>query len=105
MPPKRKVSELEMVDEDKQDGIKEESNPKKSTASKKSATGAEIEEAPKLKSVILKGKAPVDEKCPQASSYHVFSDNDGVWDTMLNQADFKKNNNKIYIIRENCSTA
>ena len=42
MPPKRKVSEVEMVDEDEQDGIKEESNPKKSTASKKSATGAEI---------------------------------------------------------------
>ena len=99
MPPKRKVSEVEMVDEDKQDGIKEESNPKKSTASKKSATGAEIEEAPKLKSVILKGKAPVDEKCPQASSYHVFSDSDGVWDTMLNQADLKKNNNKFYIIQ------
>ena len=88
-----------MVDEDEQDGIKEESNPKKSTASKKSAIGAEIEEAPKLKSVILKGKAPVDEKCPLASSYHVFSDSDGVWDTMLNQADLKKNNNKFYIIQ------
>jgi len=99
MPPKRKVSEVE---KGKSDGIKEESKPKKSASSKKSAAKVE-EETPKLKSVTLKGKAPVDPDCPQASSHHVFSEGDDIWDAMLNQTNIdeknNKNNNKFYIIQ------
>ena len=95
MPPKRKVSEVE---KGKSDGIKEESKPKKSASSKKSAV-AKVEETPKLKSVTLKGKAPVDADCPKASSHHVFSEGDDIWDVMLNQANLGNNNNKFYIIQ------
>ena len=95
MPHKRKVSEVE---KGKSDGIKEESKSKKSASSKKSA--AKVEETPKLKSVTLKGKAPVDSDCPQASSYHVFSEGNDIWDAMLNQVNIgDKNNNKFYIIQ------
>jgi len=96
MPPKRKLSEVE---KGKSDGIKEESKPKKSASSKKSV--AKVEETPKLKSVTLKGKAPVDADCPKASSHHVFSQGNDIWDAMLNQTDQAGdvNKNKFYIIQ------
>ena len=80
----------------KGDGM-EESKPKKSTSSKKSA--AKVDETPKLKSVTLKGKAPVDADCPQASTHHVFSEGSDIWDVMLNQTQTGLNNNKFYILQ------
>ena len=96
MPPKRKVSEVE---KSKGEGTNEENKLKKSTSSKKSAVAAKVDEVPELKSVTLKGKAPVDPDCPQATTYHVFSEGNDIWDAMLNQADIKNNNNKFYIIQ------
>ena len=37
------------------------------------------------KTVVVKGKAPVDAECPIASTYHVYYDDDIIWDCMLNQ--------------------
>ena len=37
------------------------------------------------KTVVVKGKAPVDSECPVASTSHVYYDSSGVWDCMLNQ--------------------
>ncbi|EAU88494.2 poly(ADP)-ribose polymerase [Coprinopsis cinerea okayama7 len=52
---------------------------------------------PKMKTVIRKGKAPVDELCPLAGSHHVYVDETGVaWDATLNQTDIGRNNNKFY---------
>lgn len=59
----------------------------------------EIEEIvkPKMKTVIKKGRAPVDEYCPIASTSHVFVGTDGsVYDATLNQTDIGNNNNKFY---------
>ncbi len=53
----------------------------------------------KLKSVVKKGKAPVDSLCPIAGSHHVFFDDDGIWDCMLNQTNIQNNNNKYYLIQ------
>lgn len=51
------------------------------------------------KTVIMKGKAPVDEACPIASTVHVYSDGEEVWDVTLNQTAIDRNNNKFYIIQ------
>ncbi|RKO83378.1 WGR domain-containing protein, partial [Blyttiomyces helicus] len=67
------------------------------------------EEAPPAKIVktIRKGKSVriwsewfvVDHLCPVASSSHVFTTADGVYDAMLNQTEISRNNNKFYIIQ------
>ena len=54
-----------------------------------------------MKSVVLKGRAPVDSECPAASSHHVFCEGDDIWDCMLNQTNISggNNNNKYYLIQ------
>jgi len=53
--------------------------------------------APQMKTVIKKGKAPVDELCPLANTHHVYVDASGAaWDATLNQTDIGRNNNKFY---------
>ncbi|KAI5793031.1 poly-ribose polymerase [Geopyxis carbonaria] len=51
----------------------------------------------KMKTVIKKGKAPVDELCSLAKSHHVYVDPSGTpWDATLNQTNIGANNNKFY---------
>ena len=68
---------------------------------KKEEEEEEEEEETQMKSVVLKGnsKAPVDASCPLVSSHHVYDDDDGVWDCMLNQTNISSNNNKFYLIQ------
>ena len=52
------------------------------------------------KTIIIKGKAPVDEYCPDGMRYHVYEGSDGtVWDAMLNQTNIGANANKFYVIQ------
>ena len=52
------------------------------------------------KTVVVKGKAPVDSECPLAGTSHVYYDTtSGVWDCMLNQTNLQNNNNKYYVIQ------
>ena len=61
---------------------------------------AEEDEGAKMKSVVLKGKAPVDEHCPVKDKCHVLDEGgDDVWDCMLNQTNIQNNNNKFYLIQ------
>lgn len=53
----------------------------------------------KMKSVKVKGKAPVDDHCPVGDKYHVYCDDDCIWDCMLNQTNIQNNNNKYYLIQ------
>ena len=54
---------------------------------------------PVMKSVMLKGLAPVDSECPHLTSHHVYCEGKVVWDVMLNQTNIQNNNNKYYLIQ------
>ena len=80
--------------------VKSKSEPKKKKGKKNGEEEDDSEEKPRMKSVLKKGAAPVDEHCNKASSAHVLCDDDGVvWDCMLNQTNIAQNNNKYYLIQ------
>ncbi|XP_072479132.1 poly [ADP-ribose] polymerase 2 isoform X2 [Notamacropus eugenii] len=54
----------------------------------------------KVKTLLLKGKAPVDPECTaKVGKAHVYCEGDDVYDVMLNQTNLQFNNNKYYIIQ------
>jgi len=59
----------------------------------------EKEYKPVMKSVMLKGLAPVDTECPNLINYHVYYEGKEIWDVMLNQTNIQNNNNKYYLIQ------
>ncbi|KAF5885575.1 poly [ADP-ribose] polymerase 2, partial [Clarias magur] len=53
-----------------------------------------------VKTVLMKGKAPVDTECKvKLGKAHVYSEGDDVYDVMLNQTNLQYNNNKFYLIQ------
>lgn len=53
-----------------------------------------------VKTVVMKGKAPVDSECKaKAGKAHVYSEGDDVYDVMLNQTNLEFNNNKFFLIQ------
>ncbi|KAM9066663.1 poly [ADP-ribose] polymerase 2 isoform X1 [Sarcophilus harrisii] len=53
-----------------------------------------------VKTLLLKGKAPVDPECTvKVGKAHVYCEGDDVYDVMLNQTNLQFNNNKYYIIQ------
>ncbi|XP_076149817.1 poly [ADP-ribose] polymerase 2 [Alosa pseudoharengus] len=53
-----------------------------------------------VKTVIMKGKAPVDPECnAKLGKAHVYSEGNNVYDVMLNQTNLQFNNNKYYLIQ------
>uniref|UniRef100_A0A3B3S3W0 Poly [ADP-ribose] polymerase n=1 Tax=Paramormyrops kingsleyae TaxID=1676925 RepID=A0A3B3S3W0_9TELE len=60
--------------------------------------GAEKKEV--VKTVVMKGRAPVDSECTaKLGKAHVYSSGDDVYDVMLNQTNLQFNNNKYYLIQ------
>ncbi|XP_027698752.1 poly [ADP-ribose] polymerase 2 isoform X2 [Vombatus ursinus] len=54
----------------------------------------------KVKTLLLKGKAPVDPECKvKVGKAHVYCEGGDVYDVMLNQTNLQFNNNKYYIIQ------
>ncbi|XP_043840434.1 poly [ADP-ribose] polymerase 2 isoform X2 [Dromiciops gliroides] len=53
-----------------------------------------------VKTLLLKGKAPVDPECTvKVGKAHVYCEGEDVYDVMLNQTNLQFNNNKYYIIQ------
>ncbi|XP_076358409.1 poly [ADP-ribose] polymerase 2-like isoform X2 [Tachypleus tridentatus] len=53
-----------------------------------------------VKTVVIKGKAPVDSECTyRAGKVHVYCEGSDVYDALLNQTNLQNNNNKYYIIQ------
>ncbi|MFT7800163.1 poly ADP-ribose polymerase 2 isoform X1 [Arapaima gigas] len=71
--------------------------------SQKESTDAPSDEADNkevLKTVVMKGKAPVDSECTaKLGKAHVYSEADDIYDVMLNQTNLQFNNNKYYLIQ------
>lgn len=58
------------------------------------------EEKSTVKTVIVKGRAPVDPECGEKVGVaHVFSQGNDVYDVMLNQTNVQNNNNKFFILQ------
>ncbi|OQV17931.1 Poly [ADP-ribose] polymerase 2 [Hypsibius exemplaris] len=99
-PPKKLRKLAKNADSDKPEEPK-----RKKAAAKKPKEESLVEEAPEpaalmtKKEIVMKGKVPVDELCPQADSFHVLCEGDVVWDVTLNQTAIDTNNNKFYIIQ------
>ncbi|XP_077414565.1 poly [ADP-ribose] polymerase 2 isoform X2 [Vanacampus margaritifer] len=53
-----------------------------------------------VKTVVMKGKAPVDVECKaKLGKAHVYSEGADVYDVMMNQTNLQVNNNKYYLIQ------
>ncbi|XP_072005479.1 poly [ADP-ribose] polymerase 2 isoform X1 [Engystomops pustulosus] len=53
-----------------------------------------------IRTILLKGKAPVDPECSsKLGKAHVYSEGEDVYDVMLNQTNLQFNNNKYYLIQ------
>ena len=93
--------EEEEEEEEKDDDVAPPKKKQKTATSSSSSSPSPPSPAPpvQLKTVVVKGSAPVDEGFPHASRCHVFEDDDGVWDCMLNQTNIGANANKFYVIQ------
>ncbi|XP_063310870.1 poly [ADP-ribose] polymerase 2 isoform X2 [Pelobates fuscus] len=71
--------------------------PRRSTGSVKN----EVEESKEqVRTLVLKGKAPVDPECSsKLGKAHVYCEGEDVYDVMLNQTNLQFNNNKYYLIQ------
>ncbi|XP_057184241.1 poly [ADP-ribose] polymerase 2 isoform X3 [Triplophysa rosa] len=69
-------------------------------ANKAKPVAKEENEAEVVKTVVMKGKAPVDPECKaKIGKAHVYSEGKDVYDVMLNQTYLQFNNNKYYLIQ------
>ncbi|XP_008297456.1 poly [ADP-ribose] polymerase 2 [Stegastes partitus] len=60
----------------------------------------EIKSEEVVKTVVMKGKAPVDAECKaKLGKAHVYNEGKDVYDVMLNQTNLQFNNNKYYLIQ------
>lgn len=60
----------------------------------------EIKTEEVVKTVVMKGKAPVDPECKaKLGKAHVYCEGNDVYDVMLNQTNLQFNNNKYYLIQ------
>ncbi|KAF7340130.1 Poly [ADP-ribose] polymerase [Mycena venus] len=83
----------------------------KKPASKKAKTAAaakddddddaDVDPPAKMVTVLKRGKAPVDSCSGKVNTHQVYSNDEGVWDAMLNQTniDGSNNNNKFYVLQ------
>ncbi|KAF7306447.1 Poly [ADP-ribose] polymerase [Mycena indigotica] len=74
---------------------------KKAPASKAKAKAAsdDDDKPAKMVTVLKRGRAPVDSGSGKVNTHQVFSNDEGVWDAMLNQTNIGNNNNKFYVLQ------
>ncbi|XP_050949845.1 poly [ADP-ribose] polymerase 2 isoform X3 [Labeo rohita] len=91
----------EKEEEDEQPVSKKRRNEGRSQkANKAKPVVKEESEEEVVKTVVMKGKAPVDSECKaKIGKAHVYSEGADVYDVMLNQTNLQFNNNKYYLIQ------
>ncbi|XP_006012127.1 poly [ADP-ribose] polymerase 2 isoform X2 [Latimeria chalumnae] len=63
-------------------------------------TSVQQESIETVKTLVMKGKAPVDPECKaKLGKAHVYCEGEDIYDAMLNQTNLQFNNNKYYIIQ------
>ncbi|XP_056599871.1 poly [ADP-ribose] polymerase 2 [Triplophysa dalaica] len=79
---------------------KKRCNEGRSQRAKKAKPVAKEENEVVVKTLVMKGKAPVDPECKaKIGKAHVYSEGNDVYDVMLNQTNLQFNNNKYYLIQ------
>ncbi|XP_055007498.1 poly [ADP-ribose] polymerase 2 isoform X2 [Boleophthalmus pectinirostris] len=79
---------------------KKRRGPNKSQMKTNSAPKEEVKVEETVKTVVMKGKAPVDSECKaKLGKAHVYCEGKDVYDVMLNQTNVQFNNNKYYLIQ------
>ncbi|KAM3866166.1 poly [ADP-ribose] polymerase 2 [Diretmus argenteus] len=90
----------EEEEEEKQPAAKRKRGQGKSQMKSKQTPKEEIDSKEVVKTVVMKGKAPVDPECKaKVDKAHVYSEGNDVYDVMLNQTNLQHNNNKYYVIQ------
>ncbi|KAA0719475.1 Poly [ADP-ribose] polymerase 2 [Triplophysa tibetana] len=79
---------------------KKRCNEGRSQRAKKAKPVAKEEKKEVVKTLVMKGKAPVDPECKaKIGKAHVYNEGNDVYDVMLNQTNLQFNNNKYYLIQ------
>lgn len=94
-------------DENTKNGNDSEGESGPSSKKKRKVTQANPEETMCTKTLVFKGKVPVDAECTEkVEQAHVYFDGTSVYDAMLNQTNLQHNNNKYYLLQlledDNC---
>ncbi|KAM8850853.1 poly [ADP-ribose] polymerase 2 isoform 1-T1 [Spinachia spinachia] len=91
---------LEEEETEKQPAAKRKRAHSKSQTKTAKMPKEEIKSAEVVRTVIMKGKAPVDPECKaKLGKAHVYSEGNDVYDVMLNQTNLQFNNNKYYLMQ------
>ncbi|KAK2191455.1 hypothetical protein NP493_53g17011 [Ridgeia piscesae] len=70
------------------------------SGSRNKSAAVKDERGKSVRTVVLKGKAPVDPECTaKLKVAHVYYEGNDVYDVMLNQTNLSNNNNKYYLIQ------
>ncbi|TRY98940.1 hypothetical protein DNTS_016995 [Danionella cerebrum] len=99
----------EKEEDEEQPASKKRRDEGRNQRANKSKTVVKEESKDVVKTVLMKGKAPVDTECKaKVGKAHVYSEGADVYDVMLNQTNLQFNNNKYYLIQlleDDCAKA
>ncbi|XP_068587726.1 poly [ADP-ribose] polymerase 2 [Cebidichthys violaceus] len=85
---------------EKQPAAKRKKAQSKSQTKTEKMPKEEIKSEEVVRTVVMKGKAPVDSECKaKLGKAHVYSEGNDVYDMMLNQTNLQFNNNKYYLLQ------
>ncbi|KAL6103827.1 parp2 [Pungitius sinensis] len=91
---------LKEEETEKQPAAKRKRAQSKSQTKSEKTPKEEIKSDEVVRTVIMKGKAPVDPECKaKLGKAHVYCEGNDVYDVMLNQTNVQFNNNKYYLIQ------
>ncbi|XP_029309486.1 poly [ADP-ribose] polymerase 2 [Cottoperca gobio] len=94
------VVKEEEEETEKQPAAKRKRGQSKSQTKSEKIPKEEIKSDEVVRTVVMKGKAPVDLECKaKLGKAHVYSEGKDVYDVMLNQTNLQFNNNKYYLIQ------
>ncbi|XP_032388428.1 poly [ADP-ribose] polymerase 2 isoform X1 [Etheostoma spectabile] len=90
----------EEEESEKQPAAKRKRGQSKSQTTTEKMPKEEIKSEEVVRTVVMKGKAPVDVECKaKLGKAHVYNEGNDVYDVMLNQTNLQFNNNKYYLIQ------
>ncbi|XP_046883739.1 poly [ADP-ribose] polymerase 2 isoform X2 [Hypomesus transpacificus] len=97
------ASTVEVKNEEEKDeppSAKKKRSEGRSQKKSKATPVDDMESKEVVKTVVMKGKAPVDPECKaKVGKAHVYSAGNDVYDVMLNQTNLQFNNNKYYLMQ------
>ncbi|XP_019121431.2 poly [ADP-ribose] polymerase 2 [Larimichthys crocea] len=94
-----KPAEVKEEEASEQPAAKKKRGSKSQTKTEKTPK-EEIKSEEVVRTVVMKGKAPVDLECKaKLGKAHVYNEGNDVYDVMLNQTNLQFNNNKYYLIQ------